>query len=333
MRKRVLGIFKAMVINPPPWSDFYGYATAQNWDDVVNWLKASGPSPSLDELITVLQKEGPPTTITGSRTVFCPDEKKLLQKLQLTPHPPAITLHAEAMQTGSTQIIVGKVQLGGKDNLTSEEGLESLGYVKEEWKSASIIQAFFRRRRSRAGGPLALAPLFEDLANRVIKASDPNHPERYILLCLRGPLPHVLAYLQTMKDITQDADKALITEMSSSDHDAIDELYMKRKEVQDVRVTLSQLLEELHPASNFYFQGTSNAPVSLISIVEKVKNIPILLTNIRKFCNCSENDDYDLGVEPLLSDRVPWGPKKASLRLPVHRAWKKVHKAPVKKTL
>ncbi|KAG9047264.1 hypothetical protein FS837_002667 [Tulasnella sp. UAMH 9824] len=301
LRKRVLGIFKAMVINPPPWSDFYGYATAQNWDDVVNWLKASGPSPSLDELITVLQKEGPPSTITGSRTVFCPDEKKLLQRLQLTPHPPAITLHADATQRGSTQSSVAEVRPGGKDIHVSGEGLESLGYVKEEWKGASVIQAFYRRRRRRAGGPLALAPVFEDLANRIIKASEPNPPERYILLCLRGPLPHVLAYLQTMKDVTQDADKALITEMSSSDHEAIDELYMKRKEVQDVRATLSELLEELHPASDFYFQRTSKAPVSLITIVEKVKSIPILLTNIRKFCNCSENDDYDLGVEPLLS--------------------------------
>ncbi|KIO30554.1 hypothetical protein M407DRAFT_20442 [Tulasnella calospora MUT 4182] len=336
MRKRVLAIFKAMVINPPPWSDFYGYATAQKWDDVVNSLKASGPSSSLDELITILQKEGAPINITGSRTVFCPDERKLLQRLQLTPHPPAITLQGEATQIDSTQNSAHEVKLGNKDTLTSRENntrLESLAYVEEEWKSASVIQAFFRHRGRRAGGSLALTSVFEDLANRIVKASEPHPPERYILLCLRGPLPHVLAYLQTMMDVTQDAFKALNKEMLSSDHEALDELYMKRKEVQDARAALTQLVEELHPSSDFYFQGISNVAVSLVTIVEMVKTIPNLLTNIRKFCNCSENDDYDLGVEPLLSDRVPWGPKKPSLRLPVHRAWKKGRKVPAKKTL
>ncbi|KAG8921020.1 hypothetical protein FRC01_000481 [Tulasnella sp. 417] len=338
LRKRVLGIFKAMVINPPPWSDFYGYATAQNWDDVADSLKASGPPSSLDELITVLQKEGASTTITGSRTVFCPDEKKLLQKLQLSPDPPAITLQGDALQMNSTQNNIQGAHPGNQDNLASGENntrLESLGYIEEEWKSASVIQAFFRHRRRRAGGPLALAPLFEDLANRVIKASVPRPPDKHLLLCLRGPLPHVLAYLQTMKDVTQDAFKALNLEarLSSDQDSTLDDLYMKRKDIQDVRAALSQLVDELHPSSNFYFDETSKAPVSLVRIVEKVKTVPTLLSSIRKLCNCSENDDYDLGVEPLLSDRVPWGPKKGSLRLPGHRAWKKTRKTLIKKAL
>lgn len=73
---------------------------------------------------------------------------------------------------------------------------------------------------------------------------------------------------------------------------------------------VKKLIKVLHPLSEFYCQGPLDALAAVPDIVSRVRQIPDLLTKIREFTDCPEDDDYELGVEPLLSERVPWAPKK-----------------------
>ncbi len=70
----------------------------------------------------------------------------------------------------------------------------------------------------------------------------------------------------------------------------------------------NQLINELQSNSDFF----DNA--SVFTLVDKIKCIPDLVLNLRKYMECWEDLDYDLGVEPLLSNRVPWGVKQPGAR-------------------
>lgn len=84
-----------------------------------------------------------------------------------------------------------------------------------------------------------------------------------------------------------------------------------------IRDATLKLVKELQPTSEFYVEGTSNVPATVSQIVEKVMTIPTLVSGIRKFAACPQDLDYELGVEPLLSDRVPWAPKKPTAKKPL----------------
>ncbi|KAG8906147.1 hypothetical protein FRC01_008108, partial [Tulasnella sp. 417] len=185
--------------------------------------------------------------------------------------------------------------------------LESEAYTEEDQKSASIIQAFFRRHKRRAGGPIAQA--FEDLAQKITECSEEQEPSRDLLLCLRGPLPHVLAYLKRLHDTCLARVRALTKEMQDSEHEMLEELREKKDDVRLIHRDVKRLIKDLQPSSELYFQGTSWTQVPVSEIVERVQEIPNLVGHIREFAECPEDTDYDLGVEPLLSERVPWAPK------------------------
>lgn len=75
---------------------------------------------------------------------------------------------------------------------------------------------------------------------------------------------------------------------------------------------VEQLMKDIHPSSKFYFQGTSGTPVSVLDIVERVRQIPHFVGRIREFTDCPEDINYELGVEPLLSNRAPWAMKTSN---------------------
>lgn len=68
----------------------------------------------------------------------------------------------------------------------------------------------------------------------------------------------------------------------------------------------NQLIKYLYPSSNVYLECGPNSGISVLKIVEKVRWIPDLVSKLRKFTACPEDLDYNLGVEPLLSNRIPW---------------------------
>lgn len=109
--------------------------------------------------------------------------------------------------------------------------LESEAHTEADHSRARIIQAFFRQHRRRAGGPIARA--FEELAIRLVKENEEYPPSRDLLLCIRGPLPHVLAYLKVLHNTCQAEVKTLTKMMRDSDHGVLlDEL---REQKDDLR--------------------------------------------------------------------------------------------------
>ncbi|KAG8914807.1 hypothetical protein FRC01_003904 [Tulasnella sp. 417] len=304
--------------------DFNKFAAASKWDDVQDALQESMTGSTLDELIAVTYKRQSRGTVSGIRQIFCQDEKDLLRKLMISPHVPLAA--PSIMPKQPENINPPKVDVQGgtaKDTEAETEQMEGVDYKPIHHKGASTIQAFFRRHRRRAGGPIASA--FEELAKRRILLANADPPGRFLLLTLRGPLPHVIASLQKLKDISHGAVIALNKKMQVSQHQELDDLHAQGLEIRRIRNSINKLIKELQPTSEFYLQGPSNkrpsnGAGSLPQIIEKVKTIPDLVNGIRKFTPCPKDQDYELGVEALLSDRVPWAPKKPTAKKPVRPA-------------
>lgn len=73
-----------------------------------------------------------------------------------------------------------------------------------------------------------------------------------------------------------------------------------------IRDETSKLYKELQPSFEHYFKGPQTAPLSVAKIVEKVGLVPSLINSLRRLAAWPDDVDYDLGVEPLLSNRVSW---------------------------
>ncbi|KAG9047263.1 hypothetical protein FS837_002666 [Tulasnella sp. UAMH 9824] len=259
----------------------------------------------MDELYMLRQGSGPGNSQQFPKIIRYANENELLAKLQLTQHPPAIILQSDAPSAGVTQTAKNETFIStmGAQSVRGEVRLEAVASTPRNEKGALIIQAFFRRCGRRAGGPIAAA--YEQLIRKLGENQlDPN-----LRLCLRGPLPHVLEYLQTLKAASDSAIDSWKREMRNSSNEALDDLHIKGLELREIRDATNLIIEDLQPSSGLYLDLSSNSPLSVLEIVEKVRRIPGLITNIRKFANCPEDSDYNLGVEPLLSDRVSWAPE------------------------
>lgn len=73
-----------------------------------------------------------------------------------------------------------------------------------------------------------------------------------------------------------------------------------------IRDATIRLIKELQPSSGLYFNRRSGTPVPVLEIVERVKQIPELVDSLQNFAECSNDVDYELGVEAILSERAPW---------------------------
>ncbi|KAG8921018.1 hypothetical protein FRC01_000479 [Tulasnella sp. 417] len=286
--------------------DFQGFVSAQKWPNVMDALKSSlGPS-SMDEICTLRRAPGSRNSDTFSKIISYSDEGEILPKLLLTQDPPAIVIQPRTPSVGMAQTAEHGVLKPGSSTQGVRGGpqLHIVQSTPENEKSASILQTFFRRYGHRAGGLNAAA--YEQLAWRLGK----KQVDRNLRLCLRGPMPHVLGYLQTLKAASNEATDAWKREMQASSHETLDELHLKGIELREIRDATNLLIGALQPSSGFYLELPSDSSLSVLQIVEKVRQIPSLVTNIQKFVDCPSADvDYDLGVEPLLSDRVPWDPE------------------------
>ncbi|KAG8937464.1 hypothetical protein FRC00_005250 [Tulasnella sp. 408] len=318
-KERILAIFKDIMASSDPRVriEDQGYATACNWNEVIRALRASSPSSVLDELIVVRQKERVPGLVAGMKTVFCPDEKKLLLRLKLADYPPTIALQCETLLPNpkpgtSSSGLKAKVQRTNARVFQKEEDLqlESEAYTEEAQNAASFIQAFFRRHRRRAGGPIAIA--FDELATTITQDLERSQASRDLLLCLRGPLPHVLTYLKLLHTTCLAKVNSLTEEMKNSDHERIEELRERKDGLRAIHRKVKRIIKDIHPSSEFYSQGRPEARALISGIVERVQEIPSLIIDIRGFAGCPEDTDYDLGIEPLLSERVPWAPTAAT---------------------
>lgn len=225
------------------------------WADVVVALTAT--QTVSDELVTILQKEARPIGIPGVRTIFCPDESRIVEQLLVTPDLPAllapvnqVTGPGNPSRAFSILIdLLSRLKLplvstaspesapseGAREarleqgNRPSNESSRDEGDLQ---RSATIIQAFFRRHKQRAGGKFAAD--FEDVVRFQIGSPERCTPARSWLLCLRGPLPHVVEFLHQTTDLAQSSIDLLNEEMHSSNHEALDELHAKGAELRYV---------------------------------------------------------------------------------------------------
>ncbi|KIO30552.1 hypothetical protein M407DRAFT_20440 [Tulasnella calospora MUT 4182] len=309
VRDSILSVFSKISFGSPVRPEFQGFALAQNWHEVLAALVYSIGTSPMDGLCTIRRR---PTSITSGsiiKILVCPSEASLLNNLRLGRNPPAIALQSDILSPGwyqdrSTEPEAGSSVPNSREWHTWQQPqLESVAFTPEDRRSASIVQAFFCRHKRRAGGPIAAA--FEKLIKKCIGSQEIPSIDRHLLLCLRGPLPHVLGYLRTLRGFAESAVQSLNQEMQAINHEEIEEVHAKGVEIRGIRDATNRLIKELYPSSNVYFKRRSNSP-SVRKIVEKVREIPNLVSHLRKFADCPEDLDYDLGVEPLLSNRVPW---------------------------
>ncbi|KAG8960165.1 hypothetical protein FRC05_007043 [Tulasnella sp. 425] len=310
VRQAVLAVFKKLGDGSPLRPEIQRFARAKDWDEAIDALVESMKMSTMDELLMIRRDVGYPSLRAPFKLVVCLDERNLLARLRLAQNPPAIALQSNILCSETNQI--APAQQGGRSANKSAQKkpvveapqLESVASTPEDRRSASIIQAFFRRHRRRAGGLIAAA--FERLAKKLKEHTPGSRLERSLLLCLRGPLPHVLAYIRTLKKLSEETIQTLNRDMQESSHKDIDGLHAKGVEVRRIRDATTGLIRELQPSSKFYFNRRLAAPVSTVAIVEKVGGIPELLCELRAFVECPEDLDYALGVEPILSNRGPW---------------------------
>ncbi|KAG9047262.1 hypothetical protein FS837_002665 [Tulasnella sp. UAMH 9824] len=310
VRPTALAIFKGLGTVSPLRPEFQRFAHANDWDEVLDALVESTKASVMDELFMIRRDVGYPSIRPRFKTVVCWDAKDLLAKLRLTQYPPVIALQSEILCPGGSQIGSEKQgsgfsgQSAPKKPVGEAPQLESVASTPEDRRSASIIQAFFRRHRRRAGGPIAA--VFERLAKKLKERTRGYGLERSLLLCIRGPLPHVLAYLRTFKQLSEDTIQDLNRDMQKSSHEEIEELHAQGIEIRRIRDATIRLIKDLQPSSGLYFNRRSGTPVPVLEIVERVRQIPELVNSLQNFAECSNDVDYELGVEAILSDRAPW---------------------------
>lgn len=73
-----------------------------------------------------------------------------------------------------------------------------------------------------------------------------------------------------------------------------------------IREEIIRVGKELQPSSSLYSKRLLATPVSVSEIAMKVRQVPELVRQLQNFVECPQNLDYELGVEPILSDRGPW---------------------------
>lgn len=73
-----------------------------------------------------------------------------------------------------------------------------------------------------------------------------------------------------------------------------------------IRNDAKRLVKDLHPSSEFYIPRKAKSPATVSNIVAKVKLLAGLVQDLRVFVEIPEDVDYELGIEPLLSDRAAW---------------------------
>ncbi|KAG8960167.1 hypothetical protein FRC05_007045 [Tulasnella sp. 425] len=328
-RDIVLSIFVKINAENAMRPEYQGFAQSRNWPQVNTALVASTRFSYMDGLCTIKRSVVPMSSGPISTILMCQSEASILGRLLLVPNPPTIVLQSDIFFPGwhlesesfeavsSLTAGLNGLFLGSghpepsSPTATSQEGqlwehskFESVPSTPEDRRSASIVQAFFRRHKRRAGGPIAAA--FEKLVKKVIASREGPSFDRHLVLCLRGPLPHVLGYLQTLRGISESVVQSLNKEMQMINHEEIEEIHAKGVEIREVLDATNQLIKYLYPSSNVYLECRPNSGISVLKIVEKVRWIPDLVSKLRKFTACPEDLDYNLGVEPLLSNRIPW---------------------------
>ncbi|KAG8926506.1 hypothetical protein FRC01_008767, partial [Tulasnella sp. 417] len=308
--------------------EFNRFAAAVDWFQVEDALQFFMASSELDDLVKVIM---PPRRFafnpSGTRYVMCSTDEELLRKLLLGPHIPLSAPlllpkqpakprgpPKDARATTALNAEPAKGDEAASANRSSEgpTQMEGVGYTEKHHEKASVIRRLFLQHRRRAGGPMAAA--FEELVKRLMEGQENRH--RFLLLCLRGPLPHVMNYLYRLKEASQAEVASLNKAMQASNckHQDLDAYHARGLEIRRVRNASNNLIKDLQPTSEFYIRISSNTVPSVKEIIEKVKLIPDLVRDIRKFTAFPEDLDYELGVEPLLSDRVPWAPKKPTAK-------------------
>ncbi|KAG8907601.1 hypothetical protein FRC00_011726 [Tulasnella sp. 408] len=151
LREMVLSIFKAMGNSCP---DVQLYGSCLSWVDVVKALKAT--SSSLDEVFSVIWKDAAAEEDYGLRTILFSGEKSLMEELSLVRAASVrVSVVAVAVEQPASQSepVTSASQM--EEQQTHEASLESATPVIPDDaelldKSASIIQAFFRRHHRRA---------------------------------------------------------------------------------------------------------------------------------------------------------------------------------------
>ncbi|KAG9044657.1 hypothetical protein FS837_007754 [Tulasnella sp. UAMH 9824] len=230
LRHKVISILREMGNSG---FDLRLYTSSVTWVDVAEALKST--SSSLDELLSINWKRETSADEYGVKTIFCPDDQMLLDILShVSPAiaAPSTDTNVDEPMIASESIFIEPIpDIEAQPSPEATEDNVSQRMVTEHHqRSARVIQAFFLRHyQIRADDSIAAA--FEDVIKRRIRMTESDPPSRFLLLCLRGPLPHVVEFLEQLKSMAQNEVSALNKRLAASKDENLDELSRKAVEV------------------------------------------------------------------------------------------------------
>lgn len=289
----------------------------------------------IDEMVIVtkatrrLQRCRGRATVTSSQYM---DGADLLRKLLLNASPPAVPLSPLAqtfipkkstvawLEHQSRSSRLDHRDLGVESMQEESEGLQHVSYNSMQEDAVLQIQEFLRRYQLRkggaSGGPLFLA--FNEAVRRF-----PTPDSRWLRakttysIYLRGPMPHVLGFVEKLLVYIGSARKDLNQRMKDAEHQTLETLQRESKEIRSVlnrcdgsvltrngidRALISTAEDVRHalgPGSSMH------EAFSLPKLREWVEKIPEIKERSSKMCpidaDSSATLDYSRGIDFILN--------------------------------
>lgn len=244
------------------------FAMAMSWEDVRLALLRSQAVSAIDEIVVISKATYRVQRLRGLESFGSSpftDDADLLQKMSLTNSALAAPLSplAASFDPQSTHVARTSAELGSPTSLQSalatpsaeqqSRGLQHISYTDKQESAVRTIQKYVRRFQLRkggaSGGPLFLA--FNDTVQRLQHVSLAE--KRTYCFYLRGPMPHVLGFLERFLDYARSAKKAVNQKMKEGEHRALDNLQRKSKKIRSVLWLLCRISFPL--TCPFYNQG------------------------------------------------------------------------------
>ncbi|KAG8902421.1 hypothetical protein FRC00_008572 [Tulasnella sp. 408] len=289
------------------------------WDSILRALRLV--SSNLDELLVVTRKEGGVAESPGSKKQGCLEQRPSTDQFSIPSHnalaplPRTTDVQDQLASHPGRPAPVIEISLDPgefQDQAPHAINGEASNGSQRSDKSATTIRSFFHLHQSFA--PTVTA--FEGAIKLQAQMSESCADNRFLVFYLQGLLLHVAAYLARVQT-SACAEFERLKEIAGGRHRDVDDskLPPKALRLREITKYAKELLIELLPMSDFYFDGTSNSPESLSGVLKRIKKIPGLIESLRPFAtlpnNTLPNDfDYDVEVKPLLKYLAPWARKE-----------------------
>lgn len=219
---------------------------ARSWDDIQPALLGSQAESAIDEIVVISKQAYHLQRFRGLRpvnSVHFVDDEDLLRKLSLTNSALAAPLSPLAatfvpQTTYVPRSVTEQRSSNPRQSIPTatpieeqSEGLQHVSYTGPQERAVCKIQRAFRRSQLRkggaSGGPLFLA--FNETVQRLQQVSLVE--KRTYCIYLRGPMPHVLSFLEKFLDHAKSAKKEVNRKLKEGEHQTLERLQRKSKKI------------------------------------------------------------------------------------------------------